>query len=234
MGTVTLTYFLLPESLTPERRKHDSDTKAKHPHVSPLALLRLPSISLIVVIAFGSQFAFFSFQGLWVLWAEKVMLAGNDPQYIQQVVGGIFTFVGLMSIVAQAWLIRPLVRRFGEKPLVAGGALLRGFAWGTMALFPTLGASVAVVPAMAIGTSISQPALTALLTYAAPPGQRGQVIGLLESFQSLGRVLGPIAAGFLFQQIHPSAPLVLAAAVSGVVSIIALGLWRVPLQKPSK
>ncbi|MEP7198519.1 MAG: MFS transporter, partial [Chloroflexota bacterium] len=229
LGTVALTVFLLPESLTPAKRAHDAELKAQQPHTSRAAMLRLPSVRLLVAIAVCAQFAFFSFQALWVLWAEKVMLAGYDRQFTQTAVGGIFTFVGLMSIVAQVWLVKPLVRRFGERALVAGGNLARGFAWALMGLFPVLGASLVAVPFMAIGGSVSQPALIALLTYAAPPGQRGQAIGLLESFQNLGRIMGPLAAGYLFQELHPSAPLVMAALLSALAFVIALGLWRVPL-----
>ena len=91
---------------------------------------------------------------------------------------------------------------------------------------------VATGSARAVANGFSQPALVALLTYAAPPGQRGLAIGVLESFQSLGRILGPILAGFLFEQVNPTAPIAAAAVVTGLAFVLTLGLGRVQNERP--
>jgi predicted MFS family arabinose efflux permease len=71
------------------------------------------------------------------------------------------------------------------------------------------------------------------LTYAAPPDQRGQVIGLTESVQGLGRILGPVVAGELFQRVSPGAPMMLSALVSVLTVAISAGLWQIQA-KPEK
>ena len=195
-------------------------------------MLRSPAVLLIVLIALLVQFGFFGFQSLYVLWMDQVVLAGNSLPYIQQVVGLIFTLIGIIGILSQAWLVGPLVRRFKERTLVRGGVLLTTLAFLFMALFPSLPPVVVTASARAVANGFAQPALVALLTYAAPPGQRGLAIGLLESFQSLGRILGPILAGFLFEQVSPTAPIAAAAIVTGLAFVLTLGLGRVQGERP--
>jgi DHA1 family tetracycline resistance protein-like MFS transporter len=232
--TVLLSFFLLPESLTPERRQQDLARKAGRPRVSNLAILRLPGIALIALVAFGAQFAFFSFQPTYVLWAERLLFPNREPQFVQQAIGGILTFVGVCGVVTQFWLVRPMVRRFGEKAMVAGGNAIRCLAWAVMALAPSVALVVLVTPLLAIGGGVSLPALIALLTYAAPPDQRGQVIGLTESVQGLGRILGPVVAGELFQRFSPSAPMMLSAVVSALTVAVSAGLWQLRVNPEKK
>ena len=124
------------------------------------------------------------------------------------------TFVGVCGIMTQVWLVGPLVRRFGERPLVVAGAAVRGVGWGVMALLPTLPAVLLVLPLIPIGGNVAVPALLALLTYLAPTDQRGFAIGLMESIQGLGRIAGPLLAGWLFERFQPSAPMLFAAGAS--------------------
>jgi predicted MFS family arabinose efflux permease len=190
-------------------------------------MLRSPRVALIMLIAFGLQFAFFNFQTMYVLWAERVPLVSFDAQQRQQIIGGTYTFVGIVGIFTQIFVVGFLVKRVGEKVMVVSGSLLRAIAWSTMSLVPVLSVVLSVIPLFSMGGGITQPALIALLTYTAPAGQRGQAIGLLEGAQSLGRICGPLVAGFLYESINPSAPLLMAGLASLTVSVVALGLWRV-------
>ncbi len=227
--TISLSIFLLPESLTPERRREDADRRAGQP-MSLRAMFGLPGMAALMAVAFSAQLAFFGFQATYVLWTEKVLLAGSDPRVVQQAIGGILTFVGVCGIITQVWLVGPLVRRYGERMLVAGGVVLRALGWALMAAIPVLSATLVAIPLLAAGQGILLPALGALVTYLAPR-QRGQAIGLLESSQGFGRVTGPLIAGVLFDQIHPSAPLVAAAILSVGTALASTALWRVPLKK---
>lgn len=229
--TVSLSYFLLPESLTPERRAHMAARKAQRPPMSNAALLRLPGMALLAITAFGLQFAFFSFQPTYVLWAERMLFPGQPAETVQTAIGGILTFVGVCGVITQFWLVKPLVRRFGEKVMITGGTTLRGVAWAGMALVPQVAMALAVTPLLAIGGGVSIPALLALVTYATPADQRGQAIGLIESVQGLGRIVGPLVAGQLFQWLHPGAPMLLAAAISLLTAVMSRQLWKLSLSR---
>lgn len=232
--TISLSFFLLPESLTKARRKTDDDLRASsiQPKGGRLGLLRLPSIAVLMSIAFLAQLAFFAFQTTYVLWFEKAPFPIADRQLIdrfggvQALAGGILTYVGVVGVITQFWLVRPLVRRFGEKAMVAGGLFSRAVAWLTIPSFQALLPTFIFTPLISFGGGISQPATIALLTYAAPPGQRGQTIGLAESIQGLGRIAGPLIGGLLFENFSPNTSMYFAATITIVAVILCLPLWQ--------
>jgi len=232
LGTILLSTFLLKESLTPERRAHDHARAQMLGRTSVLDLVRIPAVTLLLILGFSSFLTFGIFQTIFVLWADKVMLAGLPDSQVQQIVGALFTAVGLCNLVAQFWLVGPLVRRFGERKLVVAGRLAQTIAFSAMSLSPTILASALVLPLMATGGSIAMPAQLALLTYSAPPDKRGQVIGVHQSFTSFGNILGPLLGGFLFESVHPNSPMIASAIGMGVTFLIALNVLRMPLYKP--
>lgn len=226
--TVLLTWRLLPESLTPAMRAANiaqaaARQSARQPgwrNTNWAGVLRLPGVPAIMFIGFLSQITFFSFQATYVLWAEKAIFPTRDAAFVQQAVGYMLTFVGVVGIITQFWLVGPLVRRFGERPLVIAGSAARSVGWGLMALLPVLPVVLVALPLIPIGGNVAVPALLALLTYLAPTDQRGFAIGLMESVQGLGRIAGPLLAGWLFERFNPSAPM-LFAAVGGVLTVLA-------------
>jgi MFS transporter, DHA1 family, tetracycline resistance protein len=228
--TVTLTWRLLPESLTPAARaanaaRADERQRTRQPgwrNSNWAGVLRLPGMPALMFIGFLSQISFFSFQSTYVLWSEKVLFPTRDQLFVQSAVGYMLTFVGVVGIITQFWLVGPLVRRFGERSLVVAGAAVRGLGWGVMGLLPALPIVLIVLPLIPIGGNVAVPALLALLTYLAPTDQRGFAIGLMESIQGLGRIAGPLLAGWLFEQWQPSAPLAFAAVASLLTVVAAL------------
>lgn len=233
LATILLTTFLLPESLTPEKRKHDHAAAQLTPKRSQWELLRVPAIALILLVAFGTQFSFFSFQTIYVLWAEQLIFPGESQAYVTQAIAIILTLIGICGVITQVWLVGPLVKRFGEVNLVNAGNLMRSFSFGLLALFPALLSILLVIPVMAMGGGIALPSLVALLTFAAPPNARGGVIGLNQSANALGSIMGPLLAGFLFDAIGPNAPMVAAAVIMGITVLIGLNLYRFPLKRPN-
>lgn len=233
LATILLSIFLLPESLSRERRKLDQAASARAPQRRGWALLRVPSVALLLLVAFLSQFSFFAFQTIYVLWAERMIFPGMPDAYVQRAIGAILTLVGLFGIATQFWFVGPLVKRFGEKKLVVGGYLARTVAFGAMTLWPALAVVVGVVPLLSIGGGVAMPALIALLTYAAPPDGRGQVIGLNQSASAIGSVAGPILSGFLFERVHPNASMGAAAVLMGLSVLVGLGIFRLPMRQPT-
>jgi DHA1 family tetracycline resistance protein-like MFS transporter len=194
-----------------------------------LDVIRIPAVTVLLTVGFLSQFAFFSFQTIYVLWAERLVFPNLPETQVQQAIGGILTFVGVCGIVTQFWLVGPFVKRFGEKKLVAAGNLSRAGSFALMAISPHALASVIAVPFLAIGGGLALPATIALLTYASPPGARGQVIGLYQSAAAFGSIVGPILAGFLFEQVNPNAPMVAASLVMSLAALLALQVFRMPI-----
>ncbi|MEK7275956.1 MAG: MFS transporter [Chloroflexota bacterium] len=229
--TILLSIYLLPESLPAERRRSEHEARVLQARRSGLSLLRVPAVALLLFIAFGSQVGFFNFQTVFVLWLERLVFPGRPDTFVQQAVGAILTFVGLCAIATQFWLIGPAVKRFGEKKLAIGGNLARGVGFAIMAAAPSVFVVALGVPFIAIGGGFVLPAMVALITYAAPPGERGQAVGLFQSASALGSIAGPLLAGFLFQVINPNAPLIAAAISMGFTVLVGSYIFRLPLRQ---
>lgn len=233
LTTILLSTFLLPESLTPERRKHEHAAAKLTPKRSQWALLRIPSILLILVVGFGTQVSFFSFQTVFVLWSSKFLFANESQELATESVALIFTFIGICGVITQIWLVGPLVKKFGELNLALGGNLVRGLGFGLLAAFPVLLTAIGTIPLLAIGAGVALPSLIALLTFAAPPNARGGVLGLNQSANALGSILGPLIAGFLFDTVNPNAPMIAACVVMLLTVLLGLNLYRFSLTQPA-
>lgn len=229
--TILLSLLLLPESLPPARRDGAGRATPLAPPKRGRELLRMPVIAWILLVGFGAQFSFFSFQAIFVLWAERMLFPGEPQSFITQAMSLILTLVGICGVITQIWLVGPLVRRWGEARLAVGGNFARMVAFALLAGFPTLLTAVLVIPLIAVGGGVALPAIVALLTFAAPPDARGSAIGLNQSASALGSILGPLLAGFLFDAVGPNAPMIAAAVIMGLTVLIGLNLFRFPLQR---
>jgi len=234
LTTILLSTFLLPESLPPERRKHERDAAQLTPKRGSWHLLRVPAVAVLLLIAFGTQFAFFSFQTVFVLWSEKLLFPGASQEYVTEAVSIILTLIGIFGVITQVWLVGPMVRRFGEVRLVVGGNIARTLAFSILSISPTLVAVGITIPLLSVSGGIVLPSLIALLTFASPPNARGGVIGMNQSASSLGAILGPLLAGSLFDAINPNAPIVAAAVIMCLTALIGLSLFRFQLHRPAQ
>jgi DHA1 family tetracycline resistance protein-like MFS transporter len=129
--------------------------------------------------------------------------------------GWLLTLAGIASIVAQAGLVWRLSERFGEWVVAAGAAVLIAIALATLPLTP-----FAVFLAGVCIVGAAQGALTnitaSMASRLAPPGATGKYVGLNQAFSALGRVVGPVLAGALYDWGPQAGYLVL-----GVLSLAA-------------
>ena len=129
----------------------------------------------------------------------SVTLHGRDRFAFRQLdMAYLFLFMGVIVAGIQGGLIGRLVTRLGEKRviIVGAGAFTLGFAlvpsiWRLPLLY-------VVAFFIAIGQGLCYPALTSLVSKAAPENERGSILGLATSAGSLARFLGPLLSGVLY------------------------------------
>lgn len=217
-----LALVLLKESWTPEKR-------AKFGPVAPIARLRQlsaafkkPVLGWLIAIFFVFTFAFAGMEATYALWAERTVAWG--PRHV----GLSFAFAGLVVAVVQGGLIGPLTRRFGERNLIAAGALVLALGFALVVLAQDALLAVLAMGVMAAGISLANPALSALISRFTPPDMQGGVLGVSQSASSIARVLGPSWAGLIFAQGGAVAPYVSGAAIMAVVFALSLVALRLP------
>jgi DHA1 family multidrug resistance protein-like MFS transporter len=102
-----------------------------------------------------------------------------------------------VSTVGKAALTGPATKRWGEATVIKVSALL-----GSVGFLVLLGANTYVTILFATGflilsKTLLRPAAFALISKRSAASQ-GSAMGLSNSFMSLGRIAGPIWAGFIF------------------------------------
>lgn len=109
-----------------------------------------------------------------------------------------FALFGLVGVIVQGGVVRVLTRRIGDRRTLLVGLLFlaAGFAW--MALQPDLSGFWMSTVLMGIGSSLSTPCVTALLSHRAGPQEQGALMGLSQAVLGLGRAAGNSAGGALY------------------------------------
>ncbi len=182
-----------------------------------LQALRHPVVGAALLLTFVSTLAFSMMEVSFNLVAEHVWYPDLTRQAVAMKVGRYLGMLGVIGVIIQGGMIHPLVKRFGEPPLVIVGYLITamglfGLAWakGGWEIWP-------VFMLLAVGTSLANPALRALVSKGVSADQQGSVLGVNQSLGALARATAPWIAMGLYG-ISRSTPFI----VAGVIMLIAL------------
>jgi DHA1 family tetracycline resistance protein-like MFS transporter len=214
----------LPESLSSERREEARRSpRAAFSGKALVQALGRPCVGPLLVVRLFYGLAFTVFTSIFSLFAEKRL--GLDAQ----ATGFVLTYVGLLVVAVQAGGIRLLAKRFSDKQLIFGGAVLLALSLLAWAFSGSLWLLLVVLAPLALGGGLLNVATNSSLTKSVYPEEVGGTLGLAASWDSLTRVVAPIAGGFLLGRISPAAPGLLGALlVACLVPFIWLRILFVP------
>ena len=143
-----------------------------------------------------------------------------------RMVGEIFGVIGLLSLVIQGGLVRPLQKRYSEVTLVVSGTLIMALGLALISLPLPMWWQFITASILTLGNGLATPVLTSLATQLAPDAQRGEILGVYQSTQSLGRIVGPNVGTALFGAIAAGAPFIAGGALMMVAFVLAFQLSR--------
>ncbi|MCA9129132.1 MAG: TCR/Tet family MFS transporter [Planctomycetales bacterium] len=177
-------FFILPESLPASERNSFSLARANP--IGTLRTLRAYPIVWGVAAAFACMsLAQRGLENVWVLYTGERY--GWDTAANGRALG----LVGLMAVVVQGGLIRPAIKRLGER-----GAVLVGLAISSIAF---LGYGLAsedwMIPCIIVFGSLgglTGPAIQSIVAGSVKSNEQGNVQGALTSLMSLTNVIAPL------------------------------------------
>jgi MFS transporter, DHA1 family, tetracycline resistance protein len=210
--------FLLPESRPAHVRGAVRTGQAATLGSWARAMTSFP-LSLLLTVYFLGITSFTAMTALLALYFEASF--GIGPREM----GIMFAIAGGVTVVVRGAVLGWLVRRFGEIATVRTGALALGLAFLALPFVPSFGWAMATVPLYAFGAGTLFPALATLTSFASDAESQGSILGGSQVIGGLGRVVGPIWAGLLFQQLTMTAPFYVAAALTAAAVMLAL---RIP------
>ena len=183
-------FLILPESLPPEKRS-ESISKISGPQLKALWSALFSPIGFLLFLSFLVSFGLTNFESVFGLYAN----ASYD--YGPQQVGGLLTFIGLVSAVVQGGLTGPFTRRWGEVTVIKVSLLGSALGFALMVLAESFVAVLLTTGFFVTSNAMLRPSVSALISRRATMGQ-GVAMGMNNAFMSLGRSTGPLWAGFIY------------------------------------
>lgn len=140
----------------------------------------------------------------------------------------LFAYAGLLLVLIQGGLVGRLSRRFGDTPVLVAGTAAASGALLAIPYVPSFPWLLAVLTVLAFGLGVAFPTVMSLTSKLADPREVGNVLGLNQSMQSVGRIVGPIL-GQLTYGASAGLPYLAAGAVTvagAVLAVAVLGRMR--------
>jgi DHA1 family tetracycline resistance protein-like MFS transporter len=199
--TVALGYFLLPESLPPERRERRPFRVADlHPLGHLDETLRRPGLARLFTAIFAMSFAMAGLQSNYAVFTRERF--GLGPQGN----AWIFTLVGAVSVLVQGVLLRRIPTAGHERRIATWGLLLMAGGFAATAFVPSVAWLYPATLLLAFGNASAAPMLTSEVSRTVSGVEQGKVLGSMQSVVSLTRILGPLWAGLVFDHVGHGAP----------------------------
>ncbi|MFC7372869.1 MFS transporter [Fictibacillus iocasae] len=210
-----LSIFLLSESLSNEAKAQAKNKKKTSMLKNMTEAIRGP-LGFLLILVFVISFALTNFQAIFGFYMLKKF--GYDPSEV----GILVAATGIIGAIAQGALVGRLTRAFGDSRVVTGSLLLSAGGFVLMTLAGGYWTVLLTVSLFFLGNSMVRPAVNALISKMAGKEQ-GMIMGLNNSFFSLGNAIGPIVAGVLFEY-HMEWPYWFGAFLM-IASLIAMKVW---------
>ncbi|HEY6086576.1 MAG TPA: MFS transporter [Burkholderiaceae bacterium] len=196
-------YFVLPESLPPERRSAFAWRRA-NPVAALKGLAALEGIGPLVIVLALSATAQFVLHSTWVLYTSFKFGWGPLEN------GWSLFAVGVMSTLVQGVLLKHLLRRFSPRRLAVMGLVSSSLCYLAWGLAPAGWVMFVVIGFNLFGFTVAS-AMQSIVSNAADESTQGRAMGAVSSLNSLMAVIAPV----------------IGAALLAFVSHLPRGDWRI-------
>jgi DHA1 family tetracycline resistance protein-like MFS transporter len=198
-------------------------------------ILRKPVLAQLIFSSFVAMTAFTMLEGTIALYLAYKFRDGphHDNPYGPWELSWYFAYIGLFIMYGQGRLMGQLVKRTNEWTVSITGAVLVTIG---MCLYictnwmPVLALLLFAGAVNAIGRSLQQPPIAALISRYSNRAEQGTVFGLYQGLGSLARSLGPVIAGIVFKYVYPTAQFALAGVLS---AFVAAWMYRLSKTQPA-
>lgn len=196
-------YFVLPESLPPERRRA-FEWKALNPFGALRGLAQTRGVGLLVAVIACSGLAQFVLYTTWVLYTTFKFGWGPLEN------GWSLAAVGLVSAIVQGLLLGRLLRRFSPRRLAVLGLVSSTLAYLMWGAATEGWMMFAIIFVNLLGATVAA-SIQSLISQAADARNQGQALGAVGGLNSLMAVIAPA----------------IGAPLLALVSHLPKGDWRI-------
>jgi MFS transporter, DHA1 family, tetracycline resistance protein len=211
VSTVTIftNIFFLKESVNIQKAKQSNKTAFTLNEM--LKVVFASPVGIYIVVFFILNFAFSLMQGNFALWTQYTFNFGPTQN------GLLFGYIGIIAVLVQLRILPLLLKKWTEKIIFVNLTLLMALA--LLSLIIVIHPYLLIIPMtlLPLSNGLVNPVIQSLSTESVDPEDYGGTLGLLQSAGSLGRIIGPITGGYLFNILNKDIPFVIASlSVFGV------------------
>lgn len=179
----------------------------------------------LLLLVFAGTIGTSNFESIFSLYAVDAL--GYGPERV----GAILTIVGFVAVIGRGLLTGLATQRWGEAAVIRGALLAGAATFVLLWLAKSYLAVILTTGLFVLITSFFRPAVHSLTSQRATVGQ-GAAMGLSNSFVSLGRVVGPLWAGAIYD-VDPGYPYLSGVLILLAVFLVSLaGLRRFDVHAP--
>lgn len=203
--TVFTTYFFLKETVNTKKAVRSPRTKFSF--VEFKRVLSLYPIGILIIVFFLMNTSFSVMQGNFALWTQRTFDFKPENN------GWLFTYIGVLAVVFQLRVLPFVTKKFHEKTILRWSII---FMFIGMILIPlSLSPNFLYVALffLPLGNGLAMPTVQALATENVPPEEYGETLGIMQSAGSMGRIVGPILGGEIFQTLGKDTAFYFAGAI---------------------
>jgi DHA1 family multidrug resistance protein-like MFS transporter len=188
--SAVLTYFMLPESKPAVDDKTQPESRSVFQFQAMWQALKSP-IGILFFISFLVSFGLTNFEAIFGLYALEKFNYGPEQ------VGTILMVIAVVSTIGKAVLTGPATQWWGEARIIKGSLLVSSLGFVALLLANTYATILLATGFFILSKTLLRPAVLSLTSKQTNAGQ-GTAMGLNNAFMSLGRIIGPVWAGFIF------------------------------------
>jgi MFS family permease len=203
----------------PEADRGETPSRLQNP-LKAVMRLESPAVRRINLVAFTFALAFCAME------FSLTFLGVDRFGYTARQNGLAIGFLGLCSILTQGVIVRRLLPRIGEIPVLRLGLVCASLGLLVIGLAPTPGWLYTGLAVLAIGAGLVNPASSGLISLYSERREQGRVLGLFRSLGSLARALTPVLAGVAFWLWGGGFVFFTAAGLAALALVFALPLPR--------
>jgi MFS transporter, DHA1 family, tetracycline resistance protein len=220
------TYFLLPESLAPEKRTKHLTVNSFNVFSHFKDIFRLKEVKLVLILGMLFYAALAIFQFNFTIFLKDIYKWG--PAFI----GTILTLVGICEILSRAVLLPWLLKNFNERSIGIAGLMGFGIGLGfiLMSVFvPSVFLISLAVIFIITGEGLFDPTYNARLSQSIDESKQGKLQGVNQSLQSANNVIIPLVAATIYfyspATLYATATVIVIVAVAMFAKYIPKTKW---------
>ena len=189
------TYFLLPESLVPEKRTKHLTLNSFNVFSHFKDIFKLKNVKMLLILGIFFYISLGIFQFNFTIFLKDIYKWG--PVFI----GTMLTLVGICEIISRAVLLPWLLKRFNEKSIGIAGLIVFGI--GLALIMSSVFLPSIIIISLAVifiitGEGLFDPTYNARLSQSVDESNQGRLQGVNQSLQSANNMIMPLAAAAIY------------------------------------